>query len=671
MTPKFRWSDPQGDRTLTKIVKEQIPQWKNGLYPSQHNLVRRILDGQNILCCMATGGGKSALFAVPIIVLREMARNRHLYPDLPSRALPQGIVVTPTKGLASNIVLELGKLRIPAFAYCHETVTAARKAGRNLVNEIRECKTWNVICVDPEHLRDKAWREITAFDLFRANIVYGCVDEAHLINEWGVSFRPDFRHVGAFFGGRLPSFTSIMALSATLQPGSATNSMADSRGKSARLVAKRKAKNASSAQKSSPDGSTEAGDRTYSPDAKSVVEVSPVLSKPPRKRGRAQSVEILSDSDVESPPPKKSKSKQAKKTKEAVQLDPDRKLVLMIPQASSEGTQRENLKHSTTFDEALVVIHETIGCNDVPKKPLLSYKLSNAPAKAPAINLGSSSDWEGCLEEVTEAESKKNAKVSVVIIVVDIYMNSLRAKLGLKSAGAKPKKGKLPILDLEHAGSGDDDFDEGLGIMDKEVKCLEQLQNHHGRCQRCGPHCRVKSIARETTTSSPTPAAWLGAITRRRPTTAASEQPPFLGWDSTWGTRSCHRGQCKHRQLQVFFQCTCYPLAGCLSSLPRLSCINIYSTRLPSSDPPDMGALNPYTEIPEFIQQLNEYCPQRNLVQYIDRFGDLDFYNIDEIAKLGSADRLVELVGITHGNAQFLLDKIKAEMKRTDRAARN
>lgn len=101
MAPNYRWCDPQGDRTLTKIVKEQIPQWKDGLYPSQQNLV---LDGQNILCCTATGGGKSALFAVPIIVLRETARNRHLYPDLPTRALPQGIVVTPTKGLAANIV---------------------------------------------------------------------------------------------------------------------------------------------------------------------------------------------------------------------------------------------------------------------------------------------------------------------------------------------------------------------------------------------------------------------------------------------------------------------------------------------------------------------------------------------------------------------------------------
>lgn len=104
MAPKYRWRDPQGDRTINKIVKEQIPQWKDGLYPAQQDLVKRILDGQKVLCCMATGGGKSALFAVPIIVLRETARNRHLYPDLPGRALPQGIVVTPTKGLAANIV---------------------------------------------------------------------------------------------------------------------------------------------------------------------------------------------------------------------------------------------------------------------------------------------------------------------------------------------------------------------------------------------------------------------------------------------------------------------------------------------------------------------------------------------------------------------------------------
>ncbi|KAJ7140338.1 hypothetical protein C8R46DRAFT_1233784 [Mycena filopes] len=94
------------------------------------------------------------------------------------------------------------------------------------------------------------------------------------------------------------------------------------------------------------------------------------------------------------------------------------------------------------------------------------------------------------------------------------------------------------------------------------------------------------------------------------------------------------------------------------------------SAVFPSSDPPDIGALNPYTEIPEFIKQLHEYHPQRHLLDYVDRFGDLDFYNIDEVARLGSADELVNLIGITHGNAAFLLAKIKDEMKRIDRATK-
>jgi hypothetical protein len=91
---------------------------------------------------------------------------------------------------------------------------------------------------------------------------------------------------------------------------------------------------------------------------------------------------------------------------------------------------------------------------------------------------------------------------------------------------------------------------------------------------------------------------------------------------------------------------------------------------LPSSDPPEIGAVNPYTEISEFIKQLHEYHPKRHLLDYVDRFEDLDYYNIDEIAKLGSADSLANLVGITHGNAAFLLQKIKDEMKRIDRASK-
>ncbi|KAJ7870079.1 hypothetical protein B0H14DRAFT_3440297 [Mycena olivaceomarginata] len=71
---------------------------------------------------MATGGGKSSLVAVPIIILKELASHPELYHHLPMRALPVGIVITPTKGLAANIVFELKKLDISACPYyCQET----------------------------------------------------------------------------------------------------------------------------------------------------------------------------------------------------------------------------------------------------------------------------------------------------------------------------------------------------------------------------------------------------------------------------------------------------------------------------------------------------------------------------------------------------------------------
>ncbi|KAJ6549201.1 hypothetical protein B0H10DRAFT_2128997 [Mycena sp. CBHHK59/15] len=140
MPPLVRWQDPEGKNTLRTIVKNAIPQWKDGLRTVQEELVAPILDGDDILCCTATGDGKSAAFSVPILALNEYNKNRHLYAaNLPTRLHPVGIVVTPAKGLANNIVLELQKLGISAFAYCRETLAAARRAGVNLGKLLREC----------------------------------------------------------------------------------------------------------------------------------------------------------------------------------------------------------------------------------------------------------------------------------------------------------------------------------------------------------------------------------------------------------------------------------------------------------------------------------------------------------------------------------------------------
>jgi superfamily II DNA helicase RecQ len=91
--------------------------------------------------------------------------------------------------------------------------------GRKLSVEIKGCEKWSLVFIDPKHLKDPEWREITEWPVFRTNIVFGCVDEAHLIYEWGLNFRLAFLLIGAFFRGHLPTRTSVLALSATMQPG--------------------------------------------------------------------------------------------------------------------------------------------------------------------------------------------------------------------------------------------------------------------------------------------------------------------------------------------------------------------------------------------------------------------------------------------------------------------
>jgi superfamily II DNA/RNA helicase len=105
MPHRLRWKDPIGRTTLRTIVKKVIPLWKDGLRPVQGDLVAPIPDRDDILCLTATGDGKSAAFSVPILVLDEYNSNPHLYPaGLPTRTDPVGMIVTPTKGLATNIV---------------------------------------------------------------------------------------------------------------------------------------------------------------------------------------------------------------------------------------------------------------------------------------------------------------------------------------------------------------------------------------------------------------------------------------------------------------------------------------------------------------------------------------------------------------------------------------
>jgi len=69
MTSGPRWQDLTGLETINVIVKKVVPTWTDGLHSAQLELVSGIIDGRDMFCCNATGGGKSAAFAIPCLVL--------------------------------------------------------------------------------------------------------------------------------------------------------------------------------------------------------------------------------------------------------------------------------------------------------------------------------------------------------------------------------------------------------------------------------------------------------------------------------------------------------------------------------------------------------------------------------------------------------------------------
>ncbi|KAJ7036994.1 hypothetical protein C8F04DRAFT_953282, partial [Mycena alexandri] len=74
----------------------------------QVTIIAWILNSKNVLCITAAGDGKSALFAVPILVLLEVAKNPTMYPGFADQNRKHlGLVITPMKGLLANIVHSL------------------------------------------------------------------------------------------------------------------------------------------------------------------------------------------------------------------------------------------------------------------------------------------------------------------------------------------------------------------------------------------------------------------------------------------------------------------------------------------------------------------------------------------------------------------------------------
>lgn len=157
----------------------------------QSDIIQSVLDGQDTLALMPTGGGKSICFQVPALCQEGIC-----------------IVISPLIALMKDQVHNLRSRNIPAAAIY--SGMHYKEIDRTFDN----CIYGNVklLYLSPERLvTDLAKERIS-----RMHVNLIAVDEAHCISQWGYDFRPPYLEIATF--RELAPKAPILALTATATP---------------------------------------------------------------------------------------------------------------------------------------------------------------------------------------------------------------------------------------------------------------------------------------------------------------------------------------------------------------------------------------------------------------------------------------------------------------------
>jgi ATP-dependent DNA helicase RecQ len=157
--------------------------------PGQEAIVRAVLEGEDTLAVLPTGGGKSLCFQLPAL----------LRPGLT-------LVVSPLIALMKDQVDSLNKNGIPA-TFVNSSLGWA-EMHRRLVDMGRH----RLVYVAPERFKSKWFLS----SLRRTGVSLFVVDEAHCISMWGHDFRPDYLLLKDIL--RLLGRPQVMACTATATP---------------------------------------------------------------------------------------------------------------------------------------------------------------------------------------------------------------------------------------------------------------------------------------------------------------------------------------------------------------------------------------------------------------------------------------------------------------------
>ncbi len=160
--------------------------------PGQREVVDAIAAGEDVMCVMPTGGGKSLCYQLP-----SLARDGTT------------IVVSPLIALMKDQVDAMQKLGIKA-KLINSSLTSAEQS---VVLDEMANGSLDLVYVAPERLRNS--RFLNAISNVNINLL--AIDEAHCVSEWGHDFRPDYSRLGRFRERYLQDVQTI-ALTATATP---------------------------------------------------------------------------------------------------------------------------------------------------------------------------------------------------------------------------------------------------------------------------------------------------------------------------------------------------------------------------------------------------------------------------------------------------------------------
>ena len=158
---------------------------------SQEEIILSILEQNDTLALLPTGGGKSLCYQLPALVLEGTC-----------------LVISPLLALMKDQVSHLKDLGIEAEYLSSELDEAEQEEiyEKAISGEIK------LLYVSPERLHNSLFMR----KMLDVSFSFIAVDEAHCISEWGQDFRPSYQHISEFRKtiGNLP----CLALTATATP---------------------------------------------------------------------------------------------------------------------------------------------------------------------------------------------------------------------------------------------------------------------------------------------------------------------------------------------------------------------------------------------------------------------------------------------------------------------